>query len=61
LDEFADGDDTVTTDSLILPGRWNRKNIVLKEFEGSHLMTLFNIKVLAYIHDIIKNDKLLIN
>jgi lysophospholipase-3 len=57
IDEFADGDDTVTTDSLILPKKWDRKNIILKEFEGSHLMTLLNIKVLAYIHDVIKQDK----
>ena len=58
-EEYADGDDTVNTDSLILPKKWNRKNIVVKEFEGSHLMTLFNIKVLAYIYDVIKQDKLL--
>lgn len=54
--EFADGDDTVNTDSLILPKSWNRTNIILKEFEGSHLMTILNIKVLRYIHNVINKD-----
>jgi lysophospholipase III len=56
-EEYEDGDDTVCADSLLLPQKWGRKNVIVKEFEGSHLTTLFNIKVLSYIYEVIKEDK----